>query len=80
MLTIERPTQQLHKIMTSHGYWWLGQLGLFGDSLYINEKLPNFEAMMVKYADKREKIKWVEQDHKYMAYPVWTPKATNTSN
>ena len=71
VLTIERPIQSLHVLLTKYNYYWLTQLkGNFGETVYIHKSLPGFNEKMYKYRTTASH-KWRNVPHQYMMKPVW---------
>ena len=72
ILSIERPIERLHKLLTSHNYHWLAMLGDFGDCMYIHYTIPNFNKIMHEYAPNRLSTLWESRpfapksNHDYM--------------
>jgi len=79
VLSVERPRQVLHKLLTKHNYWWLGSLSEFGECIYIHSDLPNFKDVMARYARKRLSVRWAMHvfgppgEHPYMRHPAYHP-------
>lgn len=55
--TIERPSDQLVKILERNGYVYLTDHGNFGDKLFIHKTIPNFDKILSNYLPKREYLK-----------------------
>jgi hypothetical protein len=80
ILTIERPTIEIHHLLIKHKYWFATSMrkknyDFFGEVLYIHENSPNFNKYMNLYrvVDKGEILtEWSGFNHKYLlttAYP-----------
>jgi hypothetical protein len=85
LVTIERPTKELHILLSRHKYWFATILRkknweTFGESLYIHESAPNFKKYMHQYriVDAKEiDHKWQENnigppvEHAYLLEPPY---------
>ena len=49
IITIERPNEQLHTLLCNHGYHFARTLSDWGETLYLHEKIDNFEDIMKRY-------------------------------
>jgi hypothetical protein len=57
IITVERPSESVHRLLTQRQYWFMTQLplgkvsqvGTFGECVYIHESHPNFKEKMNVY-------------------------------
>lgn len=71
VLSVERPVQSLHELLSRHGYRWLTQLkGNFGETVYLHQSVPGFKAKMNKYRPVAS-ASWRGVMHPYMRSPPW---------
>ena len=73
IVTVERPKQDLHDLLSIHGYWWVKVMDVYGECLYIHETLPNFETVMNNHRSGKPHHRWAPraQPHEYLLKPVW---------
>jgi hypothetical protein len=85
MITIERPTKELHHLLIKHKFWFALSMRkpknyeFFGECLYLHESVPQFQKYMDLYRvkDKNEiAIGWNDADHKYLLHPEYPPTVT----
>ena len=53
VMTIERPDEELHRLVTQNGYKFLTALGIFGESLYVSTSHPRYAEILQKYNEKQ---------------------------
>lgn len=70
VLSIERPSERLHHLLCSHGYWVLTQLNTFGECFYVHHSLPGFKGQMDAYRPQFSST-WLWENHTYMDTPAW---------
>lgn len=73
MITIERPTRQLHHLLVNNGYLFASELtrGDFGECLYLHNGIENLEQKMTKYFIAAPPPKWHGQIRGYLMHPHW---------
>jgi hypothetical protein len=49
MVTIERPNEHSHYILTKNGYYFMYQMAWFGECLYLHRSIPKFEMLRAGY-------------------------------
>jgi hypothetical protein len=75
VMTVERPTQELHSLLTKHGYRWLTQLpGNFGETVYLHKSNANLVEKMRKYRPTAKHF-WRHAAHLYLLQPQWDSAA-----
>lgn len=62
MITVERPTAQLHRLFAQHGYHYVRVMAEFGEVLYFHRAMPDFHKLMMK--------------HGSTDMPAWDPKTS----
>lgn len=71
VLTVERPVQSLHELLSRNGYRWLTQLkGNFGETVYLHQSVPGFKVKLDKYRPLAS-ASWRGVMHPYMRSPPW---------
>jgi Methyltransferase FkbM domain len=49
IMTIERPTEKLHTLICNRGYHFVRTLSDWGETLYLHEKIDNYDDVMKRY-------------------------------
>jgi FkbM family methyltransferase len=76
-ITIERPSNKIHRLLAEHGYRFVNELATFGDCLYIHHTLPNFVEYMNKHHNTTVHAKeWASEgisveNRDYLKHPKW---------
>ena len=79
IMTVERPKQSVHELLTSHGYFYVYTFpGNFGECLYIHKSKEDFLDVMNRQRTKEEPV-WfsdiryfqVVEKRPYMLIPSW---------
>lgn len=73
-LGIERPQANTHNLLVKHGYWFMRELGNFGEEFYIHSSMDRFDELMMQYKSTREEGPW-GRSRSYLHHPVYvSPK------
>ncbi len=86
IITIERPTKELHHLLIKHKFWFATSMRkknyeFFGECLYLHESIPNFKKYMDLYRvqDKNEIVTdWNGVDHKFLLHPDYPDTRQHT--
>lgn len=73
IVTLERPSRQLHHLMTRHQYWFVKQLSWFGETIYVHESIPNFHKIMSAAVANRTVDNWINTNQ-YVLHPKYVPR------
>jgi len=44
--SVERPTLEIHRKLTKHGYWFLKLMSTWGECMYVHKSIPGFKQIM----------------------------------
>lgn len=75
LITVEQPTEDVHRVLSSNGYVWVSTLSAptknraFGECLYVHKSLPNIAEVMKNYFTGNSE--WYKQKHDYLLIPQW---------
>jgi len=63
-----------YDLLVKHGYWFMRELGWFGEEFYIHSSMDQFDELMMQYKSTREKGPW-GGSRPYLHHPVYvSPK------
>eukprot|EP01038_Epipyxis_sp_PR26KG_P014796 gene14796-19881_t len=69
VLTIERPKEHVHHLLTRHGMRFVAVISEYGEVLYIHHTLSSFAKTMNEYYSGNDG--WYKQPHPYLLHPPW---------
>jgi len=72
IMSIERPTEELHKLLANNGYWFVSKLSPWGEVVYFHDSLPDLEVHMAKYVSRdgdQRATGWAKVYHHYLLVP-----------
>lgn len=69
VITIERPTLEVHHLLTKQGYIFIRQLGNFGECLYFHHSIKDINWLYKKYF--LNNYSWFGLPNTYLAHPEW---------
>jgi hypothetical protein len=70
LMSIERPSPNLHYLLIKKGYLFLFQNSDWGDCFYVHHTIPRFIEIMEEYHNPCS-AKWYGKKKEYLTYPTW---------
>lgn len=78
MITVERPNQRLHSLLSFNGYLFVYTLkGGFGDCLYVHHTIEDVHSIMRKYHSPTRIPGWDRHHRPYLLEPSWNSSIYN---
>lgn len=71
IMTIERPSHDLHRLLVKNGYIVVFMAADWGDMVYVHHTIPKLESIMNRY-HRNSTYSWGDVPHLYFDQPRWT--------